>query len=394
MPSFAAERAIEDAHRAGRAILKFITPNELGLTGSHQYGYYLPKSAWRIFTPHPPERGRNDKNEVRVTWPDGRRTDSVVTWYGKRTRSEYRLTRFGKDFPWRAADVVGDLLVLVPWDLDRMSAHVLDLEDDIEDVQHGLGVFVAEQWAVYDSQRHEGETEEECFDRAFREFADPLAEFPPGVDFSNAACDLLRKCVASFATESADVRLMAGVETEYRLFRFVERQLCHAEISRLFGSIDEFLSVARTILNRRKSRAGRSLENHIEKLLLEARIPHDMRSNVEGRPDILIPGADDYRNNSYPEDGLFAVGVKTTCKDRWRQVLQEAPRVRKKHIITIQQGISTNQLREMNEAGVTLVVPLGLHSKYPPERPVRMLTVEAFLEEVRQTGKRYGWPTY
>jgi hypothetical protein len=48
MLSPAAERAVNDALACGKALLKFISPNNVGLTGSHECGYYLPKKAWRI----------------------------------------------------------------------------------------------------------------------------------------------------------------------------------------------------------------------------------------------------------------------------------------------------------------------------------------------------------
>jgi hypothetical protein len=75
--------------------------------------------------------------------------------------------------------------------------------------------------------------------------------------------------------------------------------------------------------------------------------------------------------------------VKTTCKDRWRQVLNEGRRVPDKHIITIQPGISAPQLAEMREARVTLVVPERLHDQYPPERPMELLSLARFVDTVR-----------
>src|SRR5579863_4549492 len=102
------ERAITDAVRVGNAILKFISANDVGRTGGHQCGYYLPKAVWEMFTQHPPQRGRNNETEVEVQWQDGRTTRSRVKWYGVGTRSEYRLTRFGRDFPFLTFDNVGD----------------------------------------------------------------------------------------------------------------------------------------------------------------------------------------------------------------------------------------------------------------------------------------------
>jgi len=51
------------------------------------------------------------------------------------------------------------------------------------------------------------------------------------------------------------------MKAEYRLFKLVERQLCLDEVRRLFKDIDDFLSTAARIMNRRKTRAGRSMEN-------------------------------------------------------------------------------------------------------------------------------------
>jgi len=51
--------------------------------------------------------------------------------------------------------------------------------------------------------------------------------------------------------------------------------------------------------------------------------------DVDGRPDVIIPGRDEYLNKSYPIDKLCVIGVKTTCKDRWRQVLAKPQESRK-----------------------------------------------------------------
>lgn len=55
------------------------------------------------------------------------------------------------------------------------------------------------------------------------------------------------------------------------------------------------------------------------------------------------------------------LAVKTTCKDRWRQVLNEADKINNIHLFTLQEGVSLTQFREMQSAGVKLVVPLPLH---------------------------------
>src|SRR6185436_11395552 len=107
------ELATAEAFEHGKALLKFISPNDAGLTGGHQSGYYLPKPAWQVFTKIPPEPGKNADEKVKILWQDGRITESRIVWYGAAKR-EYRLTRFGKDFPYLNDDTVGNLLVLIP----------------------------------------------------------------------------------------------------------------------------------------------------------------------------------------------------------------------------------------------------------------------------------------
>lgn len=385
MPSPLVERAVIDALDNNNALLKYISPNDTGLTGGHQCGYYLPKAAWKSFTQHPPERGRNSDYAVEVLWQDGRRTESCIKWYGVRTRREYRMTRFGRDFPFLTTDNVGDLLVLVRTGDASFHGYVFDLPDDIADVQASLGVEIIGTWGLYEGLARPPESEDDCIHRRFATFVEPLRDFPDTTAFSTATQDAILACVKSFATQTLDNRLMFLMDREYALFRMAERFLCQDEICRQFKSVDDFLSVAARIMNRRKSRAGRALENHVGYLLHDAQIPFDARPVVDGQPDVLIPGKAQYEDPLWPEDRLYVVGVKTTCKDRWRQVLNEARRVRRKHILTIQQGISAKQLAEMRDSGVSLVVPQKLHSMYPAVDKMEVLTVRQFVDAVRKT---------
>jgi EcoRII C terminal len=170
----------------------------------------------------------------------------------------------------------------------------------------------------------------------------------------------------------------------FRLFKLVERQICLPEVRRLFKDIDDFLKTAATLMNRRKSRAGRSFENHIEYLLRQAGIPFEIRPAIDGEPDVIIPGKAAYDDMAYPSQKLFMLGLKTTCKDRWRQILQEAPRVKFKHLITMQEGISAKQLLDIHRHKVSLVVPRKLHNRFPNVDGVRLLDVEKFFSIVRE----------
>ena len=384
MLSHEAERAIEDALNQGQAFLKFISPNDAGATGGHQSGFYLPASARELFTPQPPVRGVNNKNDVTITWQDGRRTDSVVTWYGQGTRSEYRLTRFGKGFPFLNTDSVGDLLVLIPTATYEFSGYVLAREEDIEALQSALGVNVQRFWDLYGGPQLPLETPSECIEHYFRGFVNSISAFPKGAVFSQEAMKALEECLPYFTEGNVDDRLVQAIDAEHQLFRMAERKLCEAEVHRLFEGIDEFLKTAQTIVNRRRARAGRSWENHFAQILDQAKIPFDAQPSIDGKPDLVIPGVSEYNDNSYPDDRLFIVGLKTTCKDRWRQVLNEGRRVKQKHLATLQQGISLNQLNEMAEVNVSLIVPQDRHPLYPKGSSINLMSIEEFIESVRR----------
>jgi hypothetical protein len=78
------------------------------------------------------------------------------------------------------------------------------------------------------------------------------------------------------------------------------------------------------------------------------------------------------------------LATKTTCKDRWRQVLNEAARIGEKHLLTLQEGVSEPQFREMTQEGIRLVVPSGLHAKYPESVQPKIVSLEQFVAEVQQ----------
>lgn len=384
MSSLIAERVIADATRQGKALLKFISPNDVGKTGSHQYGFYLPRSAWQFYSPYPPEKGKNSEHPVTIIWQDGRTTASCVKWYGKGTRSEYRLTRFGNDFPFLLPDNLGNLFVLIPKDNNMFHGYVIDGDTDVDDIQAALGIDLLDCWALYDASVSPAlEPEEVCISRHFRDCYKTLADFPPTSWFSEQARRALIDCIPEFLKRNDDLQLMKYMEAEYILFRLVERLLCQNEITRRFKDLDDFLMTASRIMNRRKARAGRSLENHVEFILRKSGIPFDMRPDVDGKPDIIIPGKVQYEDPSYPLSNLVVVGVKTTCKDRWRQVLNEAKRIPRKYILTTQSGISANQLEEMYKSNVTLIVPQPLHKQYPKGTRIEILSIDNFLHSIK-----------
>lgn len=102
------------------------------------------------------------------------------------------------------------------------------------------------------------------------------------------------------------------------------------------------------------------------------------------KPDFVFPGISHYHDPAFPATRLSMLGVKSTCKDRWRQVLSEAKRIENKHLFTLEPGISENQTAEMTENKLTLVLPKSLHASYKPAQLVGLMQLDEFIELSRR----------
>lgn len=93
-----------------------------------------------------------------------------------------------------------------------------------------------------------------------------------------------------------------------------------------------------------------------------------------------------YHDMTFPTERLISLAAKTTCKDRWRQVINEADRLRDrpKYLCTLQQGISPAQMDEMQSENVILVVPRQYITSYPADRQDRIWTLSKFVSYVRE----------
>ncbi|CUR57290.1 putative restriction endonuclease type II, EcoRII-like [metagenome] len=374
--------------RHGNAYFKVISANDLGLTGSHQKGFYLSKMCWEYFTPQPPVNGINSEYSVSVDWDNGQSTASAVKWYGRETRSEYRLTRFNRirGFYALLPEALGSVLCLIRVRDARFRAFVISSDDDIEYLASSFGFNLALRgWAILDATNPEQDRETQaqaCQSSRIAELVPRLGQFPDTRQMSLLAQQVVDDCRGT--EQSPDARILSLVAAEYELFRAIEGELHREQITGGFEGVDEFLILAQTITQRRKSRAGRSLELHVESILRDAQLEFQSQPQLDGtQPDLILPSATAYYEASDPDRQVMVVAVKTTCRDRWRQVLEEAPRVSVRYLLTLQRGISSSQMRAIADAGIQLVVPQPLQEAYASEDRERMISVSEFLEMAR-----------
>jgi len=58
-------------------------------------------------------------------------------------------------------------------------------------------------------------------------------------------------------------------------------------------------------------------------------------------------------------------------------------KITQKHLLTLQEGVSEGQFREMTEAGIRLVVPAKLKKAYPSSIQHQLQSLESFIGDIR-----------
>ena len=216
--------------------------------------------------------------------------------------------------------------------------------------------------------------------------------FPDGFPKVKEFSELARSRTPGDPLSAPDETLMSWLEQEEMIFRAYERHIVAKKLKEGFGEhgddVDEFISFSLSVQNRRKSRVGHAFENHLNEIFTLHSISFQqgtskLTTENKAKPDFIFPSFSSYHDPSFPAENLRLLGAKTTCKDRWRQVLAEGDRVVKKHLITIQPGISTHQLDEMNSKQLQLVVPGPVQSTYPQLFRPGLQSLDDFIKEIK-----------
>ena len=386
--------AISSVQQSKAAWCRFITGNDTGTTGSHQAGFYIPKCASKLLFDKPGIKGENKEKTVLIKWQDDFTTESCMKYYGQGTRNEYRITRFGRGFPFLQDDNVGDLLIIAKFSEDEYKGYVLSSDEDIDDF---FATFNLPPDQTNQLINVNGIQPDMKMAKLLNDFVEAFSSFPDTREMALGARHCFNEAyeiTEQILVGKPDEILLNWVDTEYRLFKLMEEKVYSHIISKPFGSIESFVQAANEVLNRRKSRAGKSLEHHLADIFTHNQLIFEEQAVTEDnkKPDFLFPNAECYHNLRFPAEDLIILGAKTTCKDRWRQVLTEGDRVDIKYLFTLQQGISKNQLKEMHDSHLSLVVPRKYISSFPQEYQSELTDLSGFIRMVKK--KQEGLPKF
>ncbi|MEH6742037.1 type II restriction endonuclease [Hyphomonas sp.] len=222
------------------------------------------------------------------------------------------------------------------------------------------------------------------FDRLIGQFG---LSFPSTAEFSRFARESLS---GIDPLADPDEALIAWMDQEEALFRSLEKLIVSERLKTGFhgegmADVDGFLKFSLSVQNRRKSRAGYAFGHHVEAILAANSIRYRREATTEKRKaaDFLFPDEASYANEQFPTERLKMLAVKTSCKDRWRQVLSEADRISPKHLLTLEPAISTAQTDEMRSQDLQLVLPRALHTSFRPQQQAWLLDMRALINLVR-----------
>jgi len=369
-------------------IIKRLSGNDTGLTGGHQVGMYVPSSFIKAVMPEvcTTERLNPDKFfDCYIASNDCPQAGVRAIYYNNRffggTRNEFRITRWAGT-PLQDEENTGSICILgcqrVGDDVNALSWVAKTKEEELL-IENWLGEEVEPGRQYISTEMKQRKVNENVLDLLPKEWYDT---FPSGKDiFKFIECRLPQ----IQWKKTVDELLLARRALEFEVFAEVERQNVLPNIRDGFSTVDDFIRYSNSVANRRKSRAGTSLELHLESIFNYEKLKFEAQAVTElnKKPDFLFPSGIAYHDATYPETKLHMLASKTCCKDRWRQVINEADRIKQKHLFTLQEGVSGNQLKEMYKEGIVLVVPQPILKSFPKDYHNQILTLTGFINFIR-----------
>ncbi|MFT5466435.1 MAG: hypothetical protein ACI8UO_001535 [Verrucomicrobiales bacterium] len=221
------------------------------------------------------------------------------------------------------------------------------------------------------------------------EFAQTHPEkLPTGREVSAAVRERLK---AVDPVADPDGALVTWMEVEEIAFRQWERRKIERKLETEFRGadgeidVDEFLRFSMSLRQSRVSRAGGALQYHVAEVLRQNGIEFTAQAKVDDgeRPDFLFPSQEAYEDSEFSSSRLRLLGVKNTAKDRWRQVLAEGDRIARKHLLTMEEGISQQQTEIMKKDQLQLVVPVPIQASYLAAQRDYLQSFAEFIAEVK-----------
>lgn len=168
---------------------------------------------------------------------------------------------------------------------------------------------------------------------------------------------------------------------------FLQTRLDDAFAGRERIDIEQFVKIAKSVLNSRKTRAGGAFEAHLEAVFTRfglsfTRVHHALADDGS-KPDFLFPSRELYDDPDFQDELLTFLGAKTTAKERWMQLRGEGRRVRVKHFGTMDRDIPSSSFASMRLQEVVPVIPKPIVQSAYPRLASEIVSMAEFIDLAR-----------
>lgn len=226
-----------------------------------------------------------------------------MKYYGQGSRNEYRITRFGKNFEFINDDHIGDLIILAKLDESDYLGYVLSTEEDIEGFMMTFGLAPGATNQLIDATG--GLEPSSKLTALFQQIAENTMTFPTTTEMAK----LVREChtqafriTDDYLLSHSDEILTSWVDAEYKLFEILEDKFFLDKVNAGFPNVKAFTQLANEIINRRKSRAGKSLEKHLASIFEMNHLVFEEQAVTEDnkKPDFIFQTGNVIMTSDFP----------------------------------------------------------------------------------------------
>lgn len=385
---------------------------------SHQNGVLIPKEVrdTDFFSPFIPNTDvRFSDVRFSIYWPESDvSTESRYIYY--KSKNEYRLTRIPKE----------EFAGLSPGSFLLISKHrregtyiwkaitIDSLSEEYDYIERRLELPIDFLWKIIDprllQERITPEIEEifsEIFSAVENGTLANLIEIYKLPSTNEIAKEAREEYLISTDNASLNPFVISNPgdalreitkHRQFEIFKKYERRLIAAKLidllinDRANITIEKLVSIIITRIydvyevmlrasQARRSRVGRSFEDHIAVMMKDGDVPFTEQPIIgKRRPDFALPRI------------RFSVGqsliltAKTTLRERWQQVINET-KGRPIYLATVDDRVTSSVIEDLGSAGVYLVVPEALKFSEDTEyrRYPHVLTFTDFFNNTKQT---------
>jgi hypothetical protein len=364
---------------------------------TNQAGPYIPREIWESGFFPPLEQDNPEKPHIFTAsfptlWPSTGEVKSSRLKHYSNKGSEVHLTRVPKteflDLT-PASILLGGILKEPEGDvhhwfivIDSASEEAETLET-IFDLQSDFHYGLFDRSAIFRLIKNDSDRLIEELSKSMREgtlsaFIASVSKLPPPEQLAAEAQEAylknnsLQTLDPYYIANPGDAIMEISRDIEYRIYKRYELRHRAAEVLRIvttdggdlvtsivrgFPKLDAtFLSASQ----HRKSRAGRSFEQHIGRLLTDGKVAFEEQTVTGGRrPDFVLPSLSELISGNRGFDDAMVLSAKTTLRERWKQVTLEkfkAPL----YLATVDDRVSGEAVDDMGKQGIQLVVPESL----------------------------------